>query len=159
MVNYMKTNYIKLNRLIPVLGIALVAAGVMAAATYLGLERKIHSGQAFAATLDRLYQDQQLCSTLRTLHDGDVSAATQRLDLLLCDDILTLNAQLASADDLTRTYVKNAFAHLAVIRPKNAQVSAGAAQGFHEDQMEAEQILALACASDTVANKGTTAAR
>lgn len=150
--NYMKTNYIKIDRLTLWLAIALVAGGVMARTKYADLERKISADLAYAATLDRLYQDQLLCSVLKTIHDGDVAAAAQRLDFKLCDDIIAVNSQLASADDRTRSYVKYAFEQVARLRPKDAQTSAGASRGLTMNQIEAEKILAQACAGNTNAH-------
>ena len=141
----MKTKYVSMDRLIPLLGIALVAAGVAAAATYLDLERKAHSGEAFAATLDRLYQSQRLSAALKTMHDGDANAATQRLDLLLCDNILIINSETASANELSRAYVKDIFVRIARLRPKNPDTATGEAQKLDSDQIQAEKILAQAC--------------
>ena len=75
----MKTRYIKMDWLIPVLGIAVVAGSLLAGTTYLNLERKIHADEAFTATLDRLYQDHQLSVALKTtaLLDGARLAAIE----------------------------------------------------------------------------------
>jgi len=148
----MKTKYIKTGWLTPLLEIALVAGGVVAAATYLDLERKIHSNEAFAVTLDHIYQDQQLSVALKTLHDGDAGAAARRLDLLLCDNILRLNSELASADARKAAYVKNGFMRIARVRPKNPETPAGAARELDTDQIRAEKILRQACAGVTGAN-------
>jgi hypothetical protein len=155
----MKTNYMKMDRLIPWLGIALVAGGVAAAAAYLDLQRKIHSAEAFAVTLDHLYQDESLSLALKTLHDGDVVAAVQRLDLLLCDDILRLDSELVSADDRKAAYVKYAFVRMARSRPRNPDTTAGAAQELNADQIKAEKILKQACAGGPSAHEGATVAR
>ncbi|MGD0260397.1 MAG: hypothetical protein ABSD29_11305 [Verrucomicrobiota bacterium] len=155
----MKTQYIKTDWLIPWLGIALVAAGFAAAATYLDLERKTHSAEAFSGTLDRLYQNQILSAALKTLHDGDVGTAAQRLDLLLCDNILLLNSELASADDRQRAYVKGAFTKVARLRPNNSSTTAGDAQKLNNDRIKAEKILMEACAGNTSAREGAIAAR
>src|ERR1035437_10752963 len=116
----MKTRYLKIDWLIPVLGIAVVAGSLVAGTTYLNLERKIHANEALTATLDRLYQDHQLSVALKTIHNGEVAAATQRLDLLLCGHILATNSELTSADPRTRTIVEDAFRRMARIRPKSA---------------------------------------
>ena len=55
----MKTRYLKIDWLIPVLGIAVVAGSLVAATTYLDLERQAQAEESFTATLDRLYEDQQ----------------------------------------------------------------------------------------------------
>jgi hypothetical protein len=145
----MKTKHLKLEWLIPSLGITLLAAGVLATAVYLNLERRIHAGENLAATLDNLAQDQRLSAALRTIHDGDVTGAAQRLDLLLCESILVLNSQLASADDQTRAYVVDAFRRIGRVRPKNPEASANSsACETSEDQVAAQRILALAMAGD-----------
>jgi hypothetical protein len=158
-INSMKTQYMKIDWLIPLLGIALVAGGIVAAATYLDLERKIHSGEAFAATLDHLYQDQQLSAALKLIHEGETAAAARSLDLLLCDNLLLVNSQLAAADDRARTLAKDAFVGIALLRPKNSPTAAGAAQELYDDQIQAEKILMQACAGSTSANEGATASR
>jgi hypothetical protein len=114
----MKTKHIKMGWLTPVLGIALVTGGVMAATTYVGLERKIVSGQVYAAILERLYHDQQLSAVLRTIHDGEADAAARRLDLILCDDILAVNSLVASAGNAERDYAQTMFAQIARQRPE-----------------------------------------
>jgi hypothetical protein len=153
----MKTNCLRIDRLIPVLGIALVAGGVMAAAAYFGLERKIDSGQAFAATLDRLYHDQKLAAVLKTLQEGDMDAAARRLDLMLCDDILAINSQLVSADRLQQVYAQDMFARMAKVRPRNSELTASAAQELSNDQIEAERILTISSVAIKPATEGLAA--
>jgi len=149
---YMKTKYRGIDWLILLLGMGVVAGGFAAATTYLGLERKIHSGEVCAVILDRLYQDQKLSAALKTLHDGDAATAAQRLDLLLCDNILRIHSELASADDRTRAYVKDEFARIARLRPRNSDIPVGAKPERSDDQAEAEKILAQACIETARAN-------
>jgi hypothetical protein len=154
--NYMKTNIairnIKIDWLIPLLGIALVVGGLLAAVSYLDMERKVHSAEALAATLDNLYQDQKLSAVLKTIHEGDVAVAAQQLDLLLCDNILRLNSELASADDRTRTYVEDAFRRMARLRPRIPEAAPSkVVPEPTEDQVAAQRILALAMVSDVPA--------
>jgi hypothetical protein len=79
----MKANYsINIHRLIPILGIAFVAGGLLGAAIYEKLEQASRSNEAGYAALGRLNLDAGLCQALRTLHQGDVSAAARRLDPL-----------------------------------------------------------------------------
>lgn len=156
----MKTEYMKLDRLILLLGIALVASGVVAGATYLNFERKMRSDEALAATLDRLYQNQQLSSVLKLMYDGDTETAARHLDLLLCHELRLVKSQLGAADDRTRLSVKDAFARIALIRPKSLPTAAGAPQELYNlYQIEAEKILMEACAGGTSANKGVAALR
>ena len=138
---------IKFDRLIPWLGTALVAGGVMAAATYLNFERKAHSSEASLTTLDRLIHDQQLTAALKKIHNGEVAGAAQSLDLLLCGDILLTNAELPTADPDTRALVQNAFRTIARARPMTSKTDTGPAREHTMDQVEAERILTLALAA------------
>ncbi len=141
----MKTTYLKTDWMAPLVGIALVVGTVAATKAYLGFERKTVAEQAFAVTLDRLYNDHELGAALRRIHDGDVKAAAQRLDVLLCDHIVQANSGLASADQRTRAHVEDAFRRIARQRPNIAEVeAAGSGWGRGEDQVQAERILAYA---------------
>lgn len=155
----MKTKRINLDRLTPLLGITLVALVVVAGATYLNLEQKIHSAEAFAVTIDHLHQNQALGAVLKTMHDGNAGTAAQQLDILLCDNILRINAELASADDRKAAYVKDCFMALARVRPKNPPSAGGASQELSADQVEAEKILLRACAGVTRATEDAQAKR
>jgi len=145
----MKTRYLKLEWLIPVMGTAVVAAGLVAGITYLDLERKIHADEAFNATLDRVSHDQKLSAVLKTLHDGETGGAAQRLDLLLCGDILRTNSELGSAYARTRSVVEDAFRKIARLRPKTADGrGASSTQACNDDQVAAQRILELSLAGD-----------
>jgi hypothetical protein len=133
-------------------GMALVTACFAGAATYLGLERRMHSSEALSATLDRLYQTQQLSAGLKTLHNGNTEIAAQRLDLLLAENILSLNAGLAHADDRERAAVKDVLARIARQRPMNLNTTASATPEINNDLIEVEKILAQMCVEVTRAN-------
>ena len=140
----MNTTQIRLNRLIPLLGLALVASALVAAASYADLQRKNHAREEFGAAIDRLCHIQRLSSVLKQIHDGDPATAAQRLDIMLCDDILELNSQLASAGEAERACARDAFAQIARLRPRSSETSAGAALEPAGDQIEAERILMAA---------------
>jgi outer membrane murein-binding lipoprotein Lpp len=145
--NRMKTTYLKMNWLILLLGIAVVAGSLVAGAAYRDLERKIQTAEAYSATLDRLYQDHQLSAALKTIHEGAADAAAQRLDLLLCDNILLTNEELLTADPGARAYVEDSFRRIAMLRPKTpASGAAGSTQVCNNDQESAQRILELALA-------------
>jgi CHASE3 domain sensor protein len=71
----MRINCIQFHRLIPWLGIGLVAGGVIAAATYLNFERMARAFEASLTTMDRLIHDLQLSAALKRIHNGEVSGA------------------------------------------------------------------------------------
>jgi hypothetical protein len=141
----MKAKWIRINWAIPVVGIALLAGGVIAAGTYLSVERKIQGCEAFSVTLDRLYAGERLSSVLKTFQEGDASAARQRVDLLLCSEVLAANSRLASATDAERVYAQHIFAQIARKRPKTLVTTTGATQEVSGDQIEATRILTEAC--------------
>jgi hypothetical protein len=143
----MRMNCIKFDRLILWLGIALVAGGVIAAATYLNFERKIRSCEASLATLDRLIHDLKLTVAVKKIHNSEVAGAAQSLDILLCDDILLTNAELLTADPKTRALVQSTFRTIARIRPRTEGTDMGPAREISEDQLAAERIFTLALAA------------
>ena len=134
----MKTGYWKSDWLVPLVGIAVVGGSLMAATTYVNLEKRVSAGETLSATLDHLYQDQALSAALRTLRDGQVESAAQRVDLVVCQNILRLDSQVTSADPRTRAYIEDAFRRIAQLRPK---IDPGAG-GYSEDQVAAEKVLA-----------------
>ena len=145
--NRMKTKCFKVDWLIPVLGIAVVAGCLVAATTCRELERRARAEEAFIPALDRLSYDHTLSLVLKTLHEGEVDKAAQRLDLLLCWDILRADAELASADPRTRAWAQEFFGRIARARPKNAErPAAGSAWEHNEAQAGAQRILELALA-------------
>src|ERR1035437_2899575 len=114
----MKTNYLKMNWLIPTLGVAVIAGTYLTATTYLDLERKTEAEQAFVGTVDRVYQTQELSSALKAIQAGEVKGAAQRIDLLLCNHILRLDSERPSSDARTKALVELAFQKIAAGRPK-----------------------------------------
>jgi hypothetical protein len=140
----MNTNHVRAGRAISWLVLALVAAGLVAAATYLNLERKNESAQAFRATLDRLNHEQQLSAALKKIHGGEVEQAARSLDLLLCGEILLTNAELPCADAETRAIVQDTFRRIALARPKTEGAAGVSTQEHVNDQVAAERILACA---------------
>jgi hypothetical protein len=153
----MKTYPIKTDGLILALGIALVAAGLWAAANYRHFERETQSAQATIAACLRLNQDLQFSAALRAIHDGEANRAARMLDLRLCEDIVAVHGQLASADSGNRALIENAFARLSLVRPPSAQLSADAGRPLRPDQIEAEHILAQAH-GETLHARGVVAA-
>jgi hypothetical protein len=144
----MKTRCMKVDWLVPWLGIAVVAGALMAATAYLELQRRVRASEELTATLEGLHASQILSAALKAIHDGQTDAAAQRLDLLLCGTILRFNEGLASADAQTRAYVQEGFRRIALTCPKTAAGELGAsAQTFNEDQAAVEGILARALTS------------
>ena len=113
----MKTICLKMQWLAPLLGVAVVGGGLMATRTYFELEHKVRAHEALTATVERLYQDHKVSTALRLIHDGDTAGAAQRLDVMLCEDVLRLNDELPAADERTRMYVEDTLRRIALVRP------------------------------------------
>jgi hypothetical protein len=92
----------------------------------------------------------------RSLREGDLNAAAQRLDGLLCDDILPLNSELPYAEGADRAFIKSAFAVISRVRPTCAALLAETRQQPNGDHVEAERILAGA-AKQVLPGKGSVA--
>jgi hypothetical protein len=152
----MKTRYIKVKRVVGVLGMLLVVAAAVGVATYLDIERKARAGEAITATLTQLYHDHTMSAVLRSIQEGDVAGAAQRLDMALCDDILEINSKSATADDRQKSYTQHMFARIAVTRPSNAQIAASGRE-LSEDEIAAEQVLILAGGNKLGASQGLAA--
>jgi hypothetical protein len=133
---------LKVDWLAPLVGIAVVAGSVMAATTYVNLERRVYAEEALTVTLDNLYQNEKLSVALRALHDGQIDAAAQRMDLLLCQNVLRLDSQMSSPDPRTRVYVGDALRRIAQLRPRHGVIASGLE--YTQDQAAAEQILVRA---------------
>jgi hypothetical protein len=154
----MKTYYVRINRLIPLVGVMLVVAGVVAVVTYVDIEHKIHADEALTEQFYRLYYDHTVSTVLKKMQEGDVLGAKRRLDLMLCGDILEVNANLASASDRQKAYTQHVFANIARTRPSNALIAAGTTDELSNDQVEAQKILMLASAGNAPANSGVAVA-
>lgn len=154
----MKTTYFKNKWVIPLLGCALGVGGFLAGNAYLEVDRTTQSEQAFRLMLERLQTDHKLTSALRKLHSGDVNAAVQQLDLLLCEDVLQVQAELESADGRRTAYAQHALARIAQQRPRNSTMAAGAETELNNDQAAAERILSEASAREAAADSVLAAA-
>lgn len=148
----MKPEYIKGNWLVPLVGMVVVAAALVAGRVCLNCEQRTNAGLVLTAMLDRVYEDQQLCLALKSLQDGDAAAAAKRLDRLLCEHIIRLDADAASADDRTRRFVNDAFQRLALVRPNVGAASAtGPTANQNDDQIAAGRILSRALVTNHAA--------
>jgi hypothetical protein len=144
----MKTRYVNMKWLVSLAGIAVVAATVVVAKTYFDLEQEAEAAAAFGATSERLCQDQRLSLVLKDIHDGDTKSAAERLDLILCGNILRTEGERASADAQTGAYIEAAFRRIATTRPLLVEGGgAGASRESGNDQIAAQHILAKALAT------------
>jgi hypothetical protein len=139
---------------IPMLGLAVAIGAMVVRSNYLRLEQETRSADALQVMMDHLYQDQNLSLALRQIHDGDVAAAAQQLDVLLCDDIVRLNSDLEDADDHTRACVGDVFRRIGRVRPAISEPAAsGVASGATVTQTSAQRILGLAMANEPRAQR------
>lgn len=144
----MKTTCIKMDRVIPFVGIAVVAGVLMAGRTYIEAEREARAHEANSAMLERLFLDQKLSAALKSMHGGDMQGAARGLEALLCQSILRASEELASTDAQTRINADEAFRRIALAWPGIAG-GAGASAGEErtDNEVAAERILRQALES------------
>jgi len=144
----MKTNELKMKWLAPVLGAVVIGGGLMGTKLYFELEHKTRAHEALTATLQQLYQDQRLSTALKSMREGDVQGAAQRLDALLCQNILRLDEESASADGKTRMYVEDAFRRIALAQSGiTGGATADTEQEAGEDRAAVQKIFLRALGS------------
>jgi len=146
----MQPKHFKTNWLVSGFALLLAAGTVGANLAYWDCQERIQAHEKLNAVVDRIYIDQQVSSVLKQIHDGETEPASQRLDAVLCGDILRLDAELGTLDDHTREFVLASFERLARIRPRISEFPAqGLSTGYTDDQLSAQKILSLAARAST----------
>ncbi len=140
----MKTNGIRIHWSIPVIGIALIAVGVLAAASYLDYQRKIRLSEASRETLDHLYKAVQLSKTLKAIREGDIREVARRVEVALCEEIVAVSSRLPAASAGDRAIIHSTFARLAALRPETAELFPGVSPELPTAEIEVDRILAEA---------------
>ena len=120
-----------------IMGIVLTAGATLGTMEYLRIQERIHSQEVLNVMLDRIYFDERVGLVLKQIRQGETGAAAHALDMALCGDIIRLDSELASRDQLSRRLVRDGFAQLARLRPKVAVPT-------DSDQLAAQKILAVA---------------
>ena len=131
------------------LAIALAAGGYLGIRAYAAHQEMLRAEETFAVVLDHLVTDQQLNTVLKSMEAGQAKAAADNLRILLCRDIVSVNARLASANDRARAAAQQTFSKMAQFQPKPLRATPEAS--VHErfpEEVEAQRILALAAAAD-----------
>jgi hypothetical protein len=100
--NHMKTRTFKIDWLIPVLGIVLAGGGYFTVNAYRGFQEQIRSGEQFAATVDRLWEDVDLGRLLMQAQGSGCATTARSVDELLSARLATDSPRLASADSEAR---------------------------------------------------------
>jgi hypothetical protein len=150
----------KMKWLVASLTIAVISGGYPVARGHLKTQSRIHSEETLCAILDRLAQDQKLNTILKLIQAGGVEEAAQRLNFLLCENIVSVNSQLASTDNRARSFAQSAFCRMAQYRPKPSPVTGVASVRERScEEIEAQKILALAVAADPRAYRASTVSR
>jgi hypothetical protein len=138
----MNVRCFRIDWLIPVLGIVIVVGFVVVAVTYRGLEGQADEETAFTPVLDRLCRDHGLSLVLRMMHEGSFDEAAERLDLLLCWDVMRADVEMARADARTRAWGEDILRMIARLRPKmERKTGAGPALESGDAREEAERVL------------------
>jgi hypothetical protein len=143
----MTTRCFRMDWLFPVLGVAVLVCVCAGTIAHKKVERRVVAEETCVPALNRLRHDHALSLALRALHEGRADEASQRLDLLLCWDILSTDAELASADPALRDWAQSVLARIAVARPnKGATTASDPSSGGIQE--EAQRVLERAVASE-----------
>ena len=142
------------------LAFAVVGGGYVVARSHLETKNLIRSEEAASAILDHLAQDRQLNTVLKWIQAGDIEEAERRMNILLSGDIVSVNSQLASADEGTRSFGQSVFRKMAQYRPSPPlRILEGSGRTRTRDEMEAEKILGQAVAAKHQADATVPASR
>jgi hypothetical protein len=149
----MKTNAVRMNWLIPVLGIVLVGGGYAARSTYLGFQQTIDADAEFAETVDRV---DEACSLLRIqtqFQGGGCPEAARRVDESLAATVATLDQERASpANEQTRSMLNAFFEYMAHHQAQNPPMAAILPAQRGVTEMGDQRLLAQALAAAAPGN-------
>ncbi len=146
----MQPKHFKTNWLMSGFALVLAAGTVGANLAYWDCQERIQAHEKLNAVVDRIYIDQQVSSVLKQMRNGEAEPASQRLDGVLCGDILRLDAELGALDDHTRQFVLASFERMARVRPRVSEFPAqGVSANYTQDQLSAQKILSLAARATT----------
>lgn len=140
--NHVKTNTVRMNWLILLLGIVLVSGGYAARRSYLGFERRIAANQQFTETAGRV---SEACALLRIgtqLQGGGCPGAAQRLEEHLSASVASLQDELASADERTREMIEDFFKHMARMQSQNPPMAVSLPTDPSVTELAAQKTLA-----------------
>jgi hypothetical protein len=125
----MNTNALRMNWLIPALGVALVGGGYALAKAYIRIEEESRSASQSGTVVDCLLQDYKLNHVLKQLQGGGCTAPAARLEALLAIDRTAIESQLGSVDPRTRALAAACFDTAGRPRARSSEMAAGLMAG------------------------------
>lgn len=143
----MKTNTVRMNSLIPLLGIVLVGGGLAAGRSYLGFEQQIGTGLQFIETLDRIDEAARLLRIQTQVQKGGCAGSVPSLDESLSESLVTLDRELASPDERARVMVKVLFDYMARRQSQNSPMAASLPVVLSVTELGARKLVAQSLAS------------
>ena len=143
----MKTRTLRIDWLIPVLGIALVGGGYLPMKSYLGFKEQIGSEEQFSATMDCLWEDCDLSQMLIQAQASGCATTARSLDELLSAKVATDSARLASADRDTRGLVEDFPRFIDRRRSESTRMAGDVPAGRSEREIAGQRVLTQTLAS------------
>ena len=143
----MKTKTLRINWLIPVLGIALVCGGYFAMKSYSEFQEQIRYAEQSIATCDRLWEKVDLSQIMVQAQHGGCSMTALSLDGLLSASLWTESGQLAPADTNERAMVEVVTRFIDRRRPESTPTAGGVRAGGSEQEVAGQRILTQTLAS------------
>jgi hypothetical protein len=150
--NHMKTSTVRMNWLIPLLGVVLLGGGFAGARSYLGFEQQIGTDLEFQATIDRIGEACDLLQVQRQFHNGGCPEAARRLDECLSASVVTLNRELASPDEQTQVMLNVFFEFMARHQSQRSPAAASLHAAPRVTELGAQKIVAQTLASASLGN-------
>lgn len=139
---------VKVNWLIPLLGVVLVGGGYKAARSFVGFNQTLVEESRFEETIDRMLENERLFLIQAQFQSGGCPNAAGCVAEGLSESVTLLESELASPEERTRTVVARFLEHLAHMRSQHVRIAASLPAGF--DGSAAQETLAQAVIGSSV---------
>jgi hypothetical protein len=150
--NHMKTNTVRMNWLIPLLGVVLVVGGLTAGRSYLGFQQTIDTHLQFQATLQQVDEACRLLQIQTQVQKGGCAGSVPSLDESLSGSLVTLDRELASPNERTRDVVNVFFEFMARHQSQRSPAAASLPAAPRVTELGAQKIVAQTLASASLGN-------
>jgi hypothetical protein len=143
----MKTRTFSKDWLIPVVGIVLVGGGYFPMKSYLGFQEQIRSGEQFAATVDRLWEDCDLTRLLMQAQESGCATTARSVDELLSAHLATDSPRVASDHPGIRALVEVFTTFIDRRRSASTPMAGAVPAGRSDREVAGQRILTQTLAS------------
>ncbi len=136
----MKTKTVKIDWLIPLLGIALVCGGYFLVRSWIGFQEEVRSNEQLEVTLERVREASDLCQIMTQAKAGGCVVAAQHLDEMLAATLASDGVRIASTQAESRVTLET-FIRFIDRRRSESPPMAGDVPGGGSGYGAAEQMM------------------